>query len=128
VSNVEEDRFEAYLKTFQPLRTDPLPEVQAGGATIRFPFAWAAAAALGGLMLLAGIHDWKVTSGAAPPEIALAPRATRSSPLTLSGINSLLTKADSLKAGLDEVTWKSRRVQVRPGQQSALAVLGRENL
>ena len=126
MSNVEEDRFEAYLKTFQPLQTEPLPQVERAGIKAAFPLLWAAA--LCGLLLLAGIHDWKVTNGGAAPGITLAPQATLPSPLTLSGINRLLTKADSLKAGLDEVTWKNRKVQIRPGQQSALAVLGKEKL
>jgi len=128
MSNLEDDRLEAYLKTFQPLRAEPLPEVPARGAKFTFPFAWAAAAVLAGLMLLAGVHDWKVRNGEAPSGIAVAPGNIERGPLTMSQINSLLAKADSLKAGLDEVAWKNRKVQLRPGQQSALAVLGKEKL
>lgn len=126
MSNLEEDRFEAYLKAFQPLRPDPLPEFRAKRARVRFPFAWAAAAALGGLILLAGMHDWQVKNGGVPHRVAIAPHVTQPGPLTLRDINSLLAKADSLKAGLDAVTWKNRKVQVGPGQQSALAVLGED--
>ena len=126
MSNLEEDRFEAYLRTFQPLRPDPLPEFRARSARFRFPFAWAAGAALGGLMLLAGMHDWQVEDHGTPRVVSVAPQVTQSGPLRLRDINSLLTKADSLKAGLDAVTWKPRRVQVGPGQQSALAVLGED--
>jgi len=126
VSNLEENGFEAYLKTFQPLRPDPLPEFRARSARFRFPFAWAAGAALGGGMLLAGMHDWQVKNHRAPQVVAVAPRLRQPGPLTLREINSLLTKADSLKDGLDAVTWKNRRVQVGPGQQSALAVLGED--
>jgi hypothetical protein len=126
VSNLEESRFEAYLKTFQPLRPDPLPESQARSARFRFPFAWAVGTALGGLMLLAGWHDWQVKNHRAPQVVAVALQVRQPGPLTLRDINSLLTRADSLKAGLDAVAWKNRRVQVGPGQQSALAVLGED--
>jgi hypothetical protein len=77
-------------------------------------------------MLLAGMHDWQVEDHGTPRVVSVAPQVTQSGPLRLRDINSLLTKADSLKAGLDAVTWKPRRVQVGPGQQSALAVLGED--
>jgi len=128
MSDLEEDRLEAYLKTFQPLRAEPLPDFPARGAKFTFPFAWAAAAGLAGLMLLAGVHDWNARNGEAPSGIAFAPGTPEQGPLTMSQINSLLAKADSLKAGLDEVAWRNRKVQLRPGQQSALAVLGKEKL
>ena len=126
MSNVEEERFENYLKSFQPRYAEPLPDVHLKHEGFRAPFTWAAAAALGGLMIVAGIHDWR--RGNEPPVPAVLVGKANTGPLTLRQVNDLFRKSDSLTVGLDEVAWKSSQTSVGRGQQSALAVLGKEKL
>ena len=128
MSDLGKERFESYLKSFRPLQAEPLPATEAIKATFSFPLRWIAAAAMCGLVLAAGIRDWDVTNGRENIPVIPATQAKNPAPLTVGSANALLTQADSLKAGLDEVAWRSRRAPLGPGQQSALGILGKEKL
>jgi hypothetical protein len=124
----DDKNFEQYLKSFRPLCPDPLPEVRSRRVRVFRSLTWAGAAAMAALMIAAGVHDWKANGANGKGQPTVAASRNQSLSLTVLEANSLLAKPQSFKATLDEVALHSKREGLRPGQQSALSVLGKEEL
>jgi hypothetical protein len=135
VPNLDDDRFEIYLKKFRPLAPVPLPlDISAEAARKRSRRAaivlWALATAVAAILaviMLRGHAD-----RAAPAEVvAKAPIGEQppiSQPLTLGAANRLLANSSSFEAALDSLEAEAASVAIPKGKVSALAVLSQENL
>jgi len=133
----EGDRFEQYLKKFQPLAPEPLPSTEtARGTHRRFVFgAWSAVAATIVVTVLL-LRYPRPKSGYSPDgsesrarvELQGAP-PSNPQPLTIGTANALLARAQSTKAAVDGVAaqaFQSHAIPSSAGKQSALAVLSKE--
>ena len=121
----EDEQFQAYLKSFQPLSADPLPVLAETRRKRHSVLTLAAAAAMIAFVVFAGVRDWKSAEVPKPSVTVHAPDPQQK-PLTLARASSLLSQSQSFKASLDEIATNSTRLPIREGQQSALAVLGKE--
>ena len=121
----EDEQFQEYLKSFQPLSADPLPVLAETRRKQHSVLTLAAAAAMIVLVVVAGIRDWKSAEVPRPPVAIRAPDPQLKL-LTLARANALLSRSQSFKASLDEIATNSARLKLSEGQQSALAVLGKE--
>ena len=121
----EDEQFQAYLKTFEPLSADPLPVMAETRRLPRSVLTLAAAAAMIAFVVFAGLRDWK---SAEVPKFSVTVRAPHPQvkPLTLARANALLSQSQSFKASLDEIATNSTPLKFSEGQQSALVVLGKE--
>lgn len=124
----EDEKFETYLRRFQPLMPDPLPVQQTAivsGRTRRL-WAWVAAAAAMVLMVLIfQQHKARVRDLAIPRNLTSS--VTRP-PLTLRTANALLATAPSYKAIIDDLAFRSGNPEIPEGKQSALGVLSKEKI
>jgi hypothetical protein len=129
----EDERFEQYLKKFQPLAPEPLPDVEMARGTRRSLVlgAWAAAAAMVVVAAVLLLHP--LPKSGYPPHGAES--TTRVEPLansqalTIGAANTLLAHAPSAKAAVDGVAaqaFQSHSISLSEGRQSALAVLSKE--
>ena len=130
----DDREFEARLKEFRPLAAEPLPmAVNLRARRGRLVLVMCAAAAL--VMLVAAIiarqranqfpaihHKVKVVD-----VVEVRPPA-RGRPLTIRSANELLARAPSVKSALDGLAFQRHARQLPSGMQSALAVLGEEDL
>ncbi len=128
----EDQRFEQYLKKFQPLAPEPLPATDKA-LRIR-PWlvfgAWAAAAAavVVTAVLLYPRPKPDRSSDGTESVVRVAP-LPNPQPLTIGAANALLARAPSAKAAVDGVAAQAFQFQSIPsseGTQSALAVLSKE--
>jgi hypothetical protein len=132
VPNLDEDRFEIYLKEFRPLAPAPLPldvpakRTHSRSAVLAGLLATAAAVTLAIVML----HH----RGSQGPSVnrnsnsSVADLPAISQPLTLGTANQLLVNSPSFEAALDSLESASSAVAIPRGRESALAVLSEENL
>ena len=128
----DDEKFEKFLRQFQPRKPEPLPiEKQERSSRRRLVFgAWAAAAAA---VLIAAVLVMRPGPGptqSQPGSEAVANREHLTNPqtLTIGSANALLAQKPSVKAVVDEMAFKSQSTQPSKGMQSVLAVLSRENI
>ena len=131
----EEKQFEARLKGFRPLAAEPLPtERSVRTRRRRFVLAMCAATAVAMVVVAAVIARQRGNQSAAihrKEKVVDAVKVTPpvgGRPLTIRSANELLTRAPSVKSALDGLAFHGRREQLPRGTQSALAVLGKEDL
>jgi hypothetical protein len=130
--NPEEEQFESRLKEFRPLAAEPLPVERADRARRRrFVLAACAAAAIAIVVVVLFKIPYERDQATAPhPAVKQttveAPANGRT--LTIRSANKLLADAPSVESALDDLAFHSRRKQLPRGTQSALAVLGEEDL
>lgn len=121
---LDDEQFERYLKEFRPLAPESLrTERQRSGS--RRPFvvmAWSAACAVS--LLLAFLWWHRPRS----PQQGSVPQVAASQSLTIGRANALLTHAPSLNKAFDELSFQPKPASQPEGKQSALAVLGKENI
>ncbi|HLV95425.1 MAG TPA: hypothetical protein VKS44_09565 [Candidatus Acidoferrales bacterium] len=129
--NLDDDRFEMYLKEFRPLAPAPLPldvpakPTHSRSAVVAALLATAAAATLVLVMLhRRGSQAPAVNSNS---NSSVADLLAISQPLTLGAANQLLVDSPSFEAALDSVEFASSAVAIPRGRESALAVLSEEN-
>lgn len=128
----DDEKFEMYLKRFDPIAPEPIPTLRFGYAS-RPSFrlnAWLAALAV--IILVVGsviLHnrDGRTVVPNTRHDLS-ADRREPLEPLTMWRANTLLTKAPSFKAAIDELAFGSRSKSIPNGQQSALAVLSKEKI
>lgn len=129
----EDEKFEQYLKEFQPLAPEPLPAPERASGIRRWLVlgAWAAAAAAVVVTAVLLLHP-RPKPGRSPEEPESAMRSAplaKPQPLTIGTANALLARAPSAKAAVDGVAaqaFQSQSIPLSEGTQSALAVLSKE--
>jgi hypothetical protein len=121
---LDDEQFERYLKEFRPLAPELLLTERQRSRSRR-PFvvmAWAAACAASLLLLFLWWHHPKSSQPEGVPQLAA------SQSLTIGRANSLLTHAPSLNEAFDELSFQPQPASQPEGTQSALDVLGKENI
>lgn len=124
----EDERFEKYLQQFRPLVPDALPEERERALPRKLVLAiWSAAAAA---VVILGVISLQLILNRVP-----APHNQQSvsvnsplPPLTMRDANSLLTKATSYKAALNEMAFNPQHSAVPSNKQSAIAILAKEKI
>lgn len=128
--NLDEPRFESYLKEFRPLPPPPLPlNVPAEaprkprhlGITI---WAVSVAAILAIVILRSRVR--RITQ-ANPHVHSAASTVAISQPLTLGAANRILANSVTIEAALNSLEARSEGPTIPTGKESALAVLRQEN-
>jgi hypothetical protein len=129
MNDPEDPQFERYLKQFRPLAAEPLPAARQ--RLLRFrPFAVGLSALAAGL-IVAALLLHHPAQPPRPPQattaavIAALPEVPH--PLTLADANVLLAQSLSVKATLNWMAFQHPSLRLPLGQQSALAVLSKEN-
>lgn len=124
----DDDRFESYLRRFQPIVPDALPLSQQSRATWTHPaLRFAAAAAI----VILGVVSFYMVDRRVPAnkgDSASIEISQPSQPLTMREANALLASATSYRAVVDNMAFRSRGVTIPNGKQSALAVLAKEKV
>lgn len=124
-----DEQFEIHLKQYRPLA--PAPLMRGGRETRgrRVFTAWVAVAAAILLGAILTVHHRARPNPPAqgPPALGSAESSNPAS-LTLGDANALFAHAESLEAALDGLAIQPQGVEVPPGKQSALTVLGQEGL
>lgn len=121
---LDDEQFESYLKEFRPLVPEAL-QIEKQGSRLRRPFVvvvWAAACAASLILAFVLWHHPKP----APPQSA--PQIADSQSLTIGRANVLLVHTPSLKEAFDELSFQPKPASQPEGKQSALAVLGKDNI
>jgi hypothetical protein len=130
MENPEDPQFEQYLKRFRPLAAEPLPAARP--RLLRFrPFVVGLSALAAGLIVAALLLHHPAQPPPRPAQattaalIAALPEVPH--PLTLADANALLAQSPSVKTTLNWMAFQHSSLQFFQGQQSALAVLSKEN-
>ena len=126
----DDGKFENFLRQFRPRKPEPLPiekQEHASGRRLVF-IAWAAAAVLIGAVLILRSGPWPTQSQPGSEAVASSEHLTNPQTLTIGRANALLAQKTSVKAVIDEMAFKPQSTQPSKGMQSALAVLGKENI
>lgn len=121
---LDDEQFERYLKEFRPLAPESL-QIEKRPSKARRPvvaMAWAAACAAS---LLLAFLLWHRPE---PAQLANVQQITGSQSLTIGRANALLVHAPSLKDAFDELSFQPQPASQPQGKQSALAVLGKDNI
>ena len=129
----DDERFEQFLRQFRPRAPEPLPtERPQHTSKRRFVFAGSTVAAAFILMIVLTVtlaitrHFQPHTSdntGRLGGERLPEPRT-----LTIGRANALLAQQPSVKAVIDNMTFRFQSPQPSKSMQSALAVLGKEKI
>lgn len=129
--NPDEKQFEAYLKQFRPLDADPF-RIEEDGRRRRRKLALAicAAAALALVLIATIVAHREYQRKLQQKSLRTAQTRELDGPqsLTIGRANELLARDPSFRSVLDELASRSRPVQLPRGTQSALNILGKENL
>lgn len=126
--DLDDEKFELYLKQFQPLLPEALPvtEVtrQARRRIVLGIWAVGAAAAMViGVLSFRGLYS-HVSESNHPAIVEIVPNQ----PLTMRNADALLAMAPSYKPVMDELAFPRQRPMIPHGQESALAVLRKEKI
>lgn len=120
---LEDQQFERYLRQFRPNGPEPLL-IHVNHDRPRWfwiPITVGVAACLT-LALFFGIQR--------APRIESISRSKETEaqfqPFTIARSRDLLAHSGSIKSSLDKIAFGSRSIQLRPGEQSALEILGKE--
>lgn len=135
--NLDDERFEIYLKKFRPLAPAPLPMDARLNRPRRLSAvaawavaAWAAATAAIAVVAVAILlfPSKRVPPASINGHVATAKQTANSQPLTLGAANRLLANSPSLQAALNALESESVPPAIPKDKQSALKVLAEENL
>jgi hypothetical protein len=128
VPNLDDERFEIYLKRFRPAMPDPLLVGESRPAPRR-PFVFATWAVGAVAIVILGVASLRIFNH------PIAVDSSRSGsvqglgstpPLTMRDANALLRKAPSYKALMNELALHPKSSTFSKNRQSAFAVLGKE--
>lgn len=121
---LDDEQFERYLREFRPLAPESL-QVEKQKSKLRRPFVvmtWAVACAAS---LILAFVLWHRPRPAQPANI---PQLAGSQSLTIGRANALLVHAPSLKEVFDGLSFQPQPASQPEGKQSALTVLGKDNI
>jgi len=124
----EDDRFEAYLRQFEPIAPDALPLKGHARESWRLPLLRFVAVAAVVAVAVASFYiaDRRVPGhGSRSTSVEIA-QPTR--PLTMREANALLASAPSYKAVVDNMAFRTKGTPIPNGKQSALAALAKEKI
>lgn len=123
-----DDKFEAYLKRFQPLIPDPLPSLEHTREVRRWPRLAGAIAAVA-VMTIVGVFAWRVQRSqvVVPVVTKLESSDMRPpmGPLIQQNANEWLARAPSFKTAVDHLGFYPKTGSIQQGKQSAVAVMNR---
>ena len=126
----DDEQFEIYLKRFHPIAPQPIKTLGIADASRRLfaPAAWLAALAA---VLIVAIITWhnrgsRFVVRDTAHDVTFVDRRAPLEPLTMRTANAWLATAPSFKAAVDDLTFRSGTNPIPQGEQSALAVLSRE--
>jgi len=124
VPGPDDERFEQYLKAFQPIAPQPLP-IERSGRAMMAALAGAAAVLVVAAVMLRSRPEPNQSSQreSNPPAVE---QLTNSQPLTIRTANAMLAQAPSAKAAIDSAAWHSQKTPLPQGKRSALAELSKE--
>ena len=129
--NLDDERFEAYLKQFQPLVPEPLPlkasAHRARRAIVLWAVGMATVAVLIGTVAL-HIHTERARIMETAGSVGTPVRLVSAQPLTTRSANAMMAKAPSYKALIDDMAFRSQTLPLPNGKRSAVAVLGKEKV
>jgi hypothetical protein len=129
VPNLDDERFEKYLKQFRPLAPDCLPaEIRRAPRRHSALAIWAVGATAIGIIGVASlwIVDHRITHQS--NHSALVKLPTRTPSLTMRAANDLLVKAPSYKAVMNELAFPPKSSTTSNDKRSVLAVLSEEKI
>lgn len=130
MSNLDDERFEAYLKRFQPLSPRTLrfdeQESRSPGSFARTAWVLAACAVLFAALLTLDFLAVQIRSPEMKAGVA-NDRLTGIQTLTVRSANALLFNSSSFKAAVDETAFQRQSVPLPRDSHSALVVLSKEN-
>ena len=124
----DDQRFERYLKAFQPIAPQPLRIQRSGWTTRRAMMAALAGAAavlvVAAVMLRSRPEPNQSSQRESKP--AAVEQWANSQPLTIRSANAMLAQAPSAKTAIDSVAWQSQKKPLPQEKRSALAELSKE--
>jgi len=130
VPSPDDERFETYLKQFQPLVPDALPINKCERVLPRhWVFGmWSAGAAAVILLCVISLRTIlsRVSGWGGNPQSVSVNQSIQ--PLTMRDANSILSTAPSYKAALDKMAFQRQRSTVPKDKQSAVTVLAKEKI
>jgi hypothetical protein len=129
VPNLDDERFEKYLKQFRPLAPDCLPvEIKPAPRRHLALAIWAVGATA--LVLIGVASLWIVNHRITHQSnhSASVQLRARTPSLTMRHANDLLVKAPSYKAVMNELAFPPKSSTISNDKQSALAVLSKEKI
>lgn len=129
----DDEKFEMYLKRFAPIAPEPIPAFRSGYASRRSFRLSAWVTALAAMLIVIGtaiLHDRGGRT--VVPNMAQHVTSARGGellgPLTMRRANKWLAAASSFKTAIDDMAFRSEAESIPEGQQSAIAVLGKEKI
>ncbi|MGE5109912.1 MAG: hypothetical protein ACM3JB_03570 [Acidobacteriaceae bacterium] len=126
--NIDDEKFEIYLKRFRPVTPATLPIASAPASS--HPGALTLVAAVAVLLVVVALVLFLRPTGDVKDRADAVPVAETvpSPPLTIGSANTLLAKAPSIKEAVDGMAFHQSNPVLPPGKESAMAVLGKERV
>jgi hypothetical protein len=129
VPNLDDERFEKYLKQFRPLAPDGLPaEIRPAPRRHLALAIWAVGAMA--IVIIGVASLWMVNHRITHQSnhSASAKLLPRTPSLTMREANDLLVKAPSYKAAMNDLAFPPKSSTISNDKQSALSVLSKEKI
>ena len=130
MQNFNDEQFEIYLKRFHPIAPKPMQTPRVAMTLFRWfaPAAWTTALAV---VLIMAIIIWRTRSSRVVIRdevhgVTSVDQRALLEPLTMRTANAWLATAPSLKVAVNDLAFHSGINPIPEGEQSALAVLSRE--
>ncbi len=126
----DDEKFEMYLKSFDPIAPEPIPALKVGHTSRPLGLGgYVVAFAIVILLAVLTFHirDTRFVQNGVS-EVASEERHRQLEPLTMRSANVWLTTAPSFKAAIDDLAFRPESDPVPPGKQSAVAVLSKEKI
>lgn len=127
--DLDNERFEKYLKQFRPLVPDDLPvEIRPAPRRHLALAIWAMGAVA---MVIFGVTSLRILNHRVPDQSSHSVSVKLPAPtpsLTMRHANNLLATAPSYKAVMNELAFPPKSSSISKDKQSALAVLGKEKI
>ena len=124
------EKFENYLRRFRPVEAAPLSLPQSRPLWRRWFVIPATVGAVAAVLLILFVTFRRPTApsaiGGIDHQAVDVQRSAQPQPLTISSARALLSQSPSIKAALDGMAFTKQSTSLRPGEQSALNILGKE--
>src|SRR5512133_3494012 len=129
----DDEKFETYLRRFDPISPEPIPTLTFGYASRRSLRLTAALAGFAILLVVVAADIFHTIGGRQIIGNMLHETATTETrepmgPLTLKRANSWLATSSSFKAAIDDLAFRHQSRPFPNGKQSAIEVLSKERI